>query len=114
MTAGRRCLDCPRIGAWKRGRCPDHARTQDYARGTPTQRGYGPAHQAESRRWKARVAAGELVICWRCDEPITDPDDCDLGHDDVDRTITRGPEHARRCNRAAAGRASHAYMRRDA
>jgi hypothetical protein len=30
----------------------------------------------------------------------------DLGHDDHDRSITRGPEHRDRCNRAAAGRSS--------
>ena len=90
--------------------CPnltDHARCVTHERPNANARGYDAAHQRKSREWKARVRLGELVICWRCGEPITDGDDCDLGHDDGDRTITRGPEHARRCNRSAAGRNSY-------
>ena len=90
---------CPRLTDGPR--CDEHARPNANARG------YDAAHQRESRRWKAKVRAGELVLCWRCEQPITDPDDCDLGHDDLDRTITRGPEHARACNRSAAGKKSH-------
>ena len=97
--ASRVCLDCPAIGRWPRGRCPKHERTQ-------SERGYDYAHTRESRRWIAKVRAGELVTCWRCGEPITDPTDCHLGHDDADRSVTRGPEHGRRCNLSAAGRNS--------
>jgi hypothetical protein len=43
------------------------------------------------------VAAG-LVDCWRCGERILPGAKWDLGHDDLDRSITRGPEH-RLCNR---------------
>ena len=96
---------CPAIGAWTRGRCPDHERARDKARGTRQQRGYDAAHDREAAAWRAKVARGELVTCWRCGEPITDAADCHLGHDDHDRSITRGPEHAL-CNLSAAGRIS--------
>lgn len=105
--ARRVCLDCHRIGEWKRGRCPDHERARERARGTTTERGYGAQHQRTARAWRAKVAAGELVTCWRCLEAITDPTDVHLGHDDFDRTITRGPEHGRGCNLSAAGKARH-------
>ena len=88
------------------GRCPTHARP------TSTARGYDVAHVRESRAWKQRIRAGEYVVCWRCGLPITDADDCDLGHVDDERdTATkrarRAPEHARSCNRSEAGRARH-------
>ncbi len=76
----------------------------DHARPTFTHR-YGSQHTTESRRWKRRITAGERVQCWRCGEPITTAADMDLGHDDYDKTIVRGPEHAT-CNRSAAGRMS--------
>jgi len=82
-------------------RCDEHARPNANARG------YDAAHQRESRMWIAKVRAGELVLCWRCEQPITDPSDCHLGHDDLDRSITSGPEHGRHCNLSAAGRNSH-------
>lgn len=43
------------------------------------------------------------LVCWRCGESILSLDDMHVGHDDFDRSITRGPEHARRCNLRAAG-----------
>ena len=88
-------------------RCPAHTRARDKARGTRQQRGYGAAHEREAKAWRAKVARGELVLCWRCGQPITDPTDCHLGHDDLDRSITRGPEHGRLCNLRAAGKARH-------
>ena len=91
---------CPRLIPTTATGCLDHARP------SPTARGYDAAHQRESRQWKRRIRDGQLVICWRCGEPITDADDCDLGHDDEDHSIVRGPEHARGCNRSAAGRKS--------
>ena len=101
------CLEpgCPTIT--DTARCHAHARAKDKARGTTTQRGYGSAYAREARAWKRKVAAGQLVLCWRCGLPITDPNDVHLGHDDHDRTITRGPEHGRACNLRAAGKASH-------
>lgn len=96
---------CPKLT--RGGRCPDHARP------APHLRGYDHTHRIQSRAWKQRIRDGELVICWRCGKPITDPDDCDLGHVDDERDTEtrrarRAPEHARGCNRSAAGRASHA------
>jgi hypothetical protein len=43
-----------------------------------------------------------VTVCWRCGQPISDPPRrVHLGHDDDDRTIYRGPEHAS-CNTASA------------
>lgn len=94
-------------------RCPAHARARDKARGTRQARGYDAAHDREAKAWRERVARGERVTCWRCGLPITDPNDCHLGHDDFDRSITRGPEHGRACNLSAAGKARHRYTSSD-
>ena len=74
-----------------------------------TARGYGYQHQAKRRAWKTRVNAGG-VNCWRCGHPIPPGSRWELGHDDHDRTITRGPEHYL-CNRRAAERKTHAIKR---
>lgn len=84
-------------------------------RGTTTERGYGAAFEAEKRRWKPIVEAGQ-AYCWRpnCGQWI-DPTERDakghvmwhLGHDDHDRSIIRGPEH-RRCNLSAAAKIGNA------
>jgi hypothetical protein len=65
-------------------------------------RGYGADHKRRRRAAKKTVEAGQ-GICWRCGEPLTAGEQFDLGHDDDDRSITRGPEH-QNCNRAAAAR----------
>lgn len=70
---------------------------------TTAARGYGHHHQQRRRRWQQRINRGELVTCWRCGHPIQPGQPWDLGHDDHDRTITRGPEH-QHCNRATASR----------
>lgn len=75
-------------------------------RPTSTQRGYTYQHQKLRQKAAREVAAG-LAYCWRClsegkskQEAWISPDeDWDLGHDDRDRSVYRGPEH-RRCNRA--------------
>lgn len=40
--------------------------------------------------------AGEVFICWRCAERgqphAVDPTNWHLGHDDLDRSVYRGPE----------------------
>jgi hypothetical protein len=77
---------------------------------TTTSRGYGYAHRRERERWRPLVASG-YVTCWRCGNLIQPGTQWDLGHDDEDRTIIRGPEHARECNRAAAGRKARANDR---
>jgi hypothetical protein len=61
-------------------------------------RGYGSRHQAIRRALAPVVAAG-LARCVRCGERIEPGTPWDVGHDDIDRSITRGAEH-RSCNRA--------------
>lgn len=56
---------------------------------------------------KRQVLAGEAV-CWRCGKPIQPHELWDLGHDDLDKSIIRGPEH-RHENRATK---THAAQRR--
>jgi len=72
------------------------------ARPTAAQRGYGARHQRARKRAARQVKAGG-VNCWRCGKPIAPDEEWDLGHDDQDRSITRGPEH-QRCNRATTSR----------
>lgn len=71
-------------------------------RGNTTARGYGWPHQQLRKQVAALVAAGGAV-CWRCRLPIQPWMSWDLGHDDWDRSVYRGPEHLK-CNRAAAAR----------
>lgn len=77
--------------------------------GTTTARGYGNDHQALRRQWAERIKLGG-VSCWRCGRPIHPTHAWDLGHDDHDRTIYRGPEH-RHENRAAGARKTNAIRR---
>jgi hypothetical protein len=65
--------------------------------GGTADRGYGAEHQALREKLRPSVEAG-AVVCWRCGYPIHPTTPWDLGHDDHDRTIYRGPEHMR-CNR---------------
>lgn len=60
-------------------------------------RGYDAEHVRLREQWRPHVEAGE-VECWRCLELIEPGDPWDLGHDDEDRSVYRGPEH-RACNR---------------
>lgn len=66
------------------------------------ERGYGPEHRRERRRWAGQVALGN-VACARCGRLIEPGTPWDLGHDDHDRTRYQGPEHAR-CNRLAGAK----------
>ena len=67
-----------------------------------TARGYGAAHQ-KLRAQVAKLVAAGTAVCWRCGRAIQPWMAWDLGHDDWDRSVYRGPEHAK-CNRAAAAR----------
>jgi hypothetical protein len=96
---------CPTLVP-KAGRCAQHRQEYERKRGTRTERGYGSPHVRLRANWKLKVEAGG-VLCWRCGEPILPGTPWDLGHDDSDRTRYKGPEHANRCNRSAAGRAAH-------
>lgn len=104
--APRPCLDCGT--PCSASRCPacrsGRERAHDQARGNSAQRGYDRAHRAQRAAWEPDVAAGR-ASCWRCGRPILPGQPWHLGHDDHDRSITRGPEHVD-CNLAAAGRAT--------
>ena len=107
--AKRVCTRCkaiydPRTTGARAGRCPTCSRIHDRERGSREERGYGAAHRHARAAYQARMDAGEAIRCWRCAKPIANGEPWDLGHDDHDRNITRGPEHAT-CNRSAAGRA---------
>lgn len=52
-----------------------------------------------------RVARG-AVRCWRCGELIGHTEPSDLEHDDHDRIIYQGHEHAGGCRRAAGRKAA--------
>jgi hypothetical protein len=102
---------CPRPGCPTLvpggGPCPTHSTEAERARGTRAERGYGPEHRKLRAKWAPRVATG-TVVCWRCLTPIAKGEAWDLGHDDEDRNVYRGPEHAGRCNRASAARKGNA------
>jgi hypothetical protein len=99
-------VGCPNLHQGT-GRCPDCEREAERLRGTPAERGYDAQHRALRKTWAVKVKAGG-VRCWRCGEPIAPTEAWDLGHDDEDRTVYRGPEHAGRCNRAAGARKGNA------
>ena len=115
MAAMRRCPGntrpdgtpgpCPHLIPPGTRYCPTHQAAYDARRGTSTARGYGQAHRTTRAAWAPLVQAGG-VRCWRCGQLIEPGEPFDLGHDDHDRSITRGPEH-QRCNRSAAGRSAH-------
>lgn len=81
---------------------PQSKKPKNRSKASTTARGYGSAHQRERRRWAAVVDAGN-AYCWRCGGHIPPASRWDLGHDDHDRTIYRGPEHTG-CNRSAGAR----------
>jgi hypothetical protein len=68
---------------------------------------YGGAHQA-IRRAMAPYVPGSR--CWRCGYPILPGQPWDLGHDDDNPALYRGPEHAR-CSRSAGARKGNARRR---
>lgn len=96
---------CPNVVAGRY--CPHHNREYEAKRGTKKERGYDARFQELRRRAVDQVEAGG-VSCWRCGQPIPPGSPFDMGHDDRDRTIIRGPEHPR-CNRSAAGKSAHLY-----
>jgi hypothetical protein len=79
---------------------PDDAqqRSRRSSRPSSSQRGYDALYRRERKRIAPQVATG-TVRCWRCGKLIAAGASWDLGHDDRDRSIIRGPEHSA-CNRA--------------
>lgn len=77
--------------------------------GRTTALGYGYQHQQERARLAPLVAQGAFT-CTRYGHPqfphctglIAPDDEWELGHDDTDKSIYTGPEHAR-CNERAGG-----------
>jgi hypothetical protein len=98
---------CPNPQLAGSSMCAGHTAEAERLRGTPEQRGYDATHRRTRQQWAPIVAAGR-VVCWRCGDLIGAAEAWDLGHDDTDRAVTRGPEHANRCNRAAGGRKGNA------
>lgn len=74
---------------------------------TSSQRGYGADHRRRRAEWAPLVQAG-TVDCWRCSQPLDPDQPWDLGHDDHDRTLYRGPEHALRTGPCIGNRAAGA------
>lgn len=72
------------------------------------QRGYDHRHRMLRKRW-AKAVALDIVDCWRCGEHIAPDQPWDLGHDDHDRSIHRGPE-CRPCNRSGLSRRSPRWI----
>jgi hypothetical protein len=77
--------------------------------GKTAARGYNWAHQKLRAEYKQRMTNGEQFDCWRCGLWVNPAMPWDLGHDDHDRSVYRGPEHrGRECpaggNRATTGR----------
>ena len=64
---------------------------------TTTERGYGAQHQRIRAALTPIVNAGDAT-CWRCGRTIVPGTPWDVGHDDEDRSLYRGPEHTT-CNR---------------
>ncbi len=93
-----------------KGRCAEHRRAQERARGSRQQRGYDTTHDRLRAQWAPKVATGRVRChsprCLRPDDPLIHPDEpWDLGHTE-DRRSYHGPEHAA-CNRSAGGHAAH-------
>lgn len=80
-------------------RCPAHTRERDKARGTRRQRGYDAEYDAQRKADVRRMAAGEVLTCWRCARVVL-PHEYSLGHCDDDRSVIHGPEHLTQCNLA--------------
>lgn len=98
-TRHRYCESCSAIAAAKRR---PSKREKLGLRPNGKARGYDAKHRKLRAKWARSVERGE-VVCWRCQRLIAPGSPWDLGHDDLDRSQYRGPEHAK-CNRSTAGR----------
>ncbi len=68
-------------------------RTKDHTK-------YGTQHRKLREQWAKVVDAGQ-ANCWRCGRWLNPEQPWDLGHDDRDPNVYRGPE-CRSCNRGTA------------
>lgn len=76
-------------------------RSRSGAKISRAERGYGREHAAKRRWYKTNVVDKGEGYCWRCGVWLDPAEPWDLGHDDNDRSIYRGPE-CRPCNRGTA------------
>jgi hypothetical protein len=67
-------------------------------------------HRTIRKAYQQRMDEGKVYRCWRC-RRVLDPNAWDLGHDDNDPNLYRGPE-CRPCNRAAGARKGNATRAR--
>ncbi len=100
------CLEpgCPALTTTTR--CTTHTRAKDKARGTRQERGYDATYDIRRAADTSAMAAGAVLICWRCQHVVL-PHEYSLGHCDDDRRVIHGPEHLRQCNLAARGACPH-------
>jgi len=75
-----------------------------------TDAGYGHEHQKLRKQWASVVDAGR-AHCWRCHRWLVPGLPWDLGHHDLDRSVTLGPE-CWKCNRGTPGRRRGSKSRR--
>lgn len=87
-----------------RGRCVRHQQAYEAQRGTRQQRGYDADHERARSEIVAHMNAGEIILCWSCEKPLT-PSTLRLDHT-ADRTGYRGPA-CDLCNSRIAGQAAH-------
>lgn len=73
---------------------------------TSVEKGYDWQHKLLRAEFMDRMKRGERFDCWRCDVRIDPSLPWDLGHDDEDRTVYRGPEHVG-CNRGKSPRPAY-------
>lgn len=83
-------------------KCREHRQQAEQQRGSRQARGYDAEHDARRAADAPLVATGR-VKCWRCGDYITAGQQWDEGHDDRDRTVYRGPEHALKQDCKAGG-----------
>jgi hypothetical protein len=89
-------------------RCRALGGGSSYERPSAYERGYDSEHVRLRRQLAPQVALGQTE-CWRCGRVIAPGEPWDLGHDDRDRSLYRGPEHEW-CNRRAGGLARHGKL----
>lgn len=92
------CRNAPR----HRDRSDEYRRERERERPSSAARGYGSKHKKLREEWRLAVETGEIE-CARCGELIAPGQDWHLGHDDFNRSVYSGPEHAA-CNIAASNR----------
>jgi hypothetical protein len=79
---------------------------------TTSKRGYDVHYRRRREDAKLVVESGDAV-CARCGLPIAPSQKWDLGHDDLDRSIIRGPEHRLAADCPAGGNRATSRHRKE-